>query len=62
VDGLSRFDLNQGRIGNCWFVAALADLTQRPDFISQIIPKGQSFKKADYCGIFHFMQDKEIKM
>jgi Calpain family cysteine protease len=55
VNGISRFDINQGRLGDCWFLAAIADLTQRAECISQIIPRGQSFKHGDYSGIFHFM-------
>jgi Calpain family cysteine protease len=55
VDGITRFDVNQGRLGDCWFLAAIADLTQRPEYISQVIPDGQSFRKESYCGVFHFM-------
>ncbi|GCB79564.1 hypothetical protein scyTo_0018769, partial [Scyliorhinus torazame] len=31
VQGVSRFDLLQGKVGNCWFVAALAALTMQEE-------------------------------
>ena len=30
VNGASRFDLDQGYVGNCWFIAAVSMITQRP--------------------------------
>ncbi|XP_048095842.1 calpain-1 catalytic subunit-like [Alosa alosa] len=53
LEGVSRFDFKQGRVGNCWFLAAIGALTFQEDMKKQIIPAGQSFEK-DYAGIFHF--------
>ncbi|XP_058243679.1 calpain-2 catalytic subunit-like isoform X1 [Hemibagrus wyckioides] len=53
VDSESRFDLAQGELGNCWFLAAIGAITFQPKIMDQIIPVGQSFRK-DYAGIFHF--------
>ena len=36
VDGPSRFDVNQGGLGDCWFVAALANLTMKKELFSQV--------------------------
>ncbi|XP_053091640.1 calpain-1 catalytic subunit-like isoform X2 [Pangasianodon hypophthalmus] len=49
----SRFDLAQGELGNCWFLAAIGAITFQPSIMDQIIPAGQSFRR-DYAGIFHF--------
>ncbi|XP_063040696.1 calpain-8-like [Engraulis encrasicolus] len=53
LDGVSRFDLKQGNLGNCWFLASLASLTFQHEIRNQIIPDGQTFHK-DYAGIFRF--------
>ncbi|CAJ0956945.1 unnamed protein product, partial [Ranitomeya imitator] len=53
VGGLENEDVNQGRIGNCWFLASITCLTTHKDCLSYIVPPNQSFDK-DYAGIFHF--------
>ncbi|XP_048364454.1 calpain-13 [Sphaerodactylus townsendi] len=53
VDGVSRFDILQGEIGDCWFLAALGSLTLQQRFLENVLPKDQDFKH-NYAGIFHF--------
>uniref|UniRef100_A0A673KH36 Calpain-1 catalytic subunit-like n=1 Tax=Sinocyclocheilus rhinocerous TaxID=307959 RepID=A0A673KH36_9TELE len=62
VDGMSRFDYEQGsKLGNCWFLASIGALTLKDketsfmtkDIINQVIPAGQTFSN-NYSGIFHF--------
>lgn len=53
VGGVSRFDVCQGSVGDCWFLAALASLTLRRDLFAHVVPPGQDFQQ-DYCGLFHF--------
>ncbi|XP_059045760.1 calpain-A-like [Achroia grisella] len=53
VEGLSRFDIRQGDLGNCWLLAALANLTMYNYLMKQVIPSEQSFDE-NYAGIFHF--------
>lgn len=47
----SRFDFGQGRIGDCWFLAAISSLTMNKRLRMQVVPE-QTFD--DYAGIFHF--------
>ncbi|XP_078464524.1 calpain-9-like isoform X1 [Lampetra planeri] len=55
VDDASRFDLCQGEIGDCWFLAALASLTLHPRLLERVLPSQQSFSAVDgYAGIFRF--------
>lgn len=45
---------DQGRIGNCWFVAALSGISQNVDLFRKIVPSDNSFIDGEYCGLFHF--------
>ncbi|XP_042599090.1 calpain-14-like isoform X1 [Cyprinus carpio] len=53
VQGASRFDFIQGRLGNCWFLASVGALTFQKPIMKQVINDEQSFS-VDYAGIFHF--------
>ncbi|XP_043232362.1 calpain-B-like isoform X11 [Amphibalanus amphitrite] len=49
----SRFDVQQGELGDCWLLAAVANLTLNKDLFAQIVPDNQNFED-EYAGIFHF--------
>ncbi|XP_077945648.1 calpain-1 catalytic subunit-like [Gasterosteus aculeatus] len=53
LDGISRFDVGQGVLGDCWFLASLAALTLQPQIFEKVVPVDQTFD-AKYCGLFHF--------
>ncbi|XP_012522095.2 calpain-B isoform X6 [Monomorium pharaonis] len=53
VEGFSRFDVQQGELGDCWLLAAVANLTMHHNLFFQIVPEDQSFEE-NYAGIFHF--------
>ncbi|XP_069544249.1 calpain-1 catalytic subunit-like [Brachyistius frenatus] len=53
LHGVSRFDFNQGQLGNCWFLASLGALTFQNHIFKQVVPLEQIFEE-DYCGLFHF--------
>uniref|UniRef100_A0A8C2ZCJ4 Calpain catalytic domain-containing protein n=1 Tax=Cyclopterus lumpus TaxID=8103 RepID=A0A8C2ZCJ4_CYCLU len=50
--GASRFDFDQGIVGNCWFLAAISSLTFKKSLFGQVVALDQSF--SDYAGMFHF--------
>ncbi|XP_040081629.1 calpain-13 [Oryx dammah] len=52
LEGASRFDIQQGEAGDCWFLAALGASTQSPLYLQKIL-MDQSFS-YQYAGIFHF--------
>ncbi|XP_052040747.1 calpain-13 [Apodemus sylvaticus] len=52
LEGASRFDIQQGRAGDCWFLAALGSLTQNPQCLQKILIN-QSYSHQ-YAGIFRF--------
>jgi len=46
--------IDQGHLGDCWFLSAMAALAKNPEYLAQVIPTGQSFSKKSYCGMFVF--------
>jgi len=51
--GADRFDINQGELGDCWLLAAMANLTMNKKVRSRVLPLDQSFSE-EYAGIFYF--------
>lgn len=59
VEGISSHDLNQGVVGNCWFVAACSCLALKPHLWKKVIPDWTEQEwdpkhPENYAGIFHF--------
>jgi len=56
VNSFDRFDINQGEIGNCWFLAALAHLAEHREYLQLIIPDLNEVNPFydNYAGIFRF--------
>ncbi|KAJ8405230.1 hypothetical protein AAFF_G00322210 [Aldrovandia affinis] len=59
VEGISAHDLNQGSLGNCWFVAACSCLALKSELWDKVIPdwkeqEWDSHHPENYAGIFHF--------
>lgn len=53
VGKIDRFDINQGEIGDCWFLASLANLADDNEAFNRVVPKNQGFRNG-YTGIFRF--------
>ena len=54
VDGSSRFDVEQGKLGDCWLMAAMSSLAMRKDLLDQVVFPNQTFDSPNYDGSFHF--------
>ncbi|XP_060574918.1 calpain-B-like isoform X7 [Ruditapes philippinarum] len=52
--GASRFDVQQGELGDCWLLAAVASLTCNSHLLNKIIIPEQDFSGDNYCGVFKF--------
>lgn len=39
--------------GDCWLLAAVANLTLNDELFFQVVPPEQGFED-NYCGVFHF--------
>jgi calpain len=53
-EGAQRFDVIQGSLGNCWLLAAVANLTLNQKLFERVVPKDQTCDGPQYAGIFHF--------
>ncbi|KAK2152241.1 hypothetical protein LSH36_334g03002 [Paralvinella palmiformis] len=53
TDGISRFDVKQGNLGDCWVAAALGAICDNQNLLERVVPMGQSLDE-NYAGIFHF--------
>ncbi|XP_005105754.2 calpain-A [Aplysia californica] len=56
-DGINRFDVCQGELADCWFVAAMACLCSRPEYrplFERVVDPNQSFQDDWYAGVFRF--------
>jgi calpain len=53
-EGATRFDINQGELGDCWLLAAIAGVAMDKSLFYRVVDKEQNFVKEDYAGIFHF--------
>ncbi|KAK4473409.1 hypothetical protein MN116_002782 [Schistosoma mekongi] len=50
----SRFDVDQGALGDCWFNAVLATITRYPSLMRNIVPSNQNFSGPNYLGAVKF--------
>ncbi|XP_055875856.1 calpain-9-like isoform X2 [Biomphalaria glabrata] len=55
VEGAKQHDLDQGLLGNCWFIAGAAVLaTSHPAELEKVVPSDQGFDTKAYTGMFRF--------
>lgn len=62
-NGIKVSDLNQGDIGNCWLIASISEVANKPYLLERVFPKEKSnyldddfsgFENNEYCGMFNF--------
>ena len=56
VGGAGRLDIQQGMLGDCWLLAAIASLTEEESLLNSIVPQDQDVNRnsPDYCGAVRF--------
>uniref|UniRef100_A0A0B7A6W7 Calpain catalytic domain-containing protein n=1 Tax=Arion vulgaris TaxID=1028688 RepID=A0A0B7A6W7_9EUPU len=56
AEGIDPYDVRQGELGDCWFVAAMACLSspEHRSLFERVVPAGQSFQDGWYSGVFRF--------
>lgn len=54
VDGMTRDDIQQGSLGDCWYLSSCAAVSQQERFMSKIMPRNQVLFGDGYKGIVHF--------
>ena len=52
-NGSSKNDVNQGQLGDCWFLCSLAVMAEREELFKKVVPEEQDVGK-NYCGAFLF--------
>ncbi|RUS84596.1 hypothetical protein EGW08_007623 [Elysia chlorotica] len=52
--GASRFDVQQGMLGNCWLLSAVASLTGQQTLLNKVLDPTHSFTDSKYCGAVKF--------
>ena len=50
VDGTKSGDIEQGRLGDCWFLCAVATLSSMPGLIEKICVAVSQTPRRDYLG------------
>ena len=62
-EGISKFDINQGGVGNCWAMCAIANLAStiktHPYIMEQIFDHSQSFEDGNHMFTFKFFKNGE---
>ena len=53
-EGSSRFDINQGELGDCWLLAALANLTMNKKLLYQVWKQGSSITSLKHMQLTDF--------
>jgi hypothetical protein len=61
ADGISRFDINQGSIGDCWAVSVIANLAStvkhNPEILDQVFDATPSFDEGNHHFTFKFFKN-----
>ena len=56
VDGISRLDVCQGTLGDCWLISGMVAIATVPHLFANCVPSNQDFDK-NYCGKNFFVFD-----
>ncbi|XP_064097877.1 calpain-A-like isoform X1 [Macrobrachium nipponense] len=51
VDGASRRDVVQGKLGDCWFLSSCAAVARKPKLIERVVPPNQHLYGEEYSGL-----------